>query len=217
MAWLNYSATSFGTNTISEADFKNIFLMGYRSRSAAPVFVAAKKPVHNRGSAPEAFLNELLNWAKTAPPEIFTYNDKRDIYASLNKELGPYDSELKRRAVMCEALRVLGGFESSWDWTEGRDTTNPNIDSAANEEAGIFQTSYDSIAFDPSLKACMKRYGVLTAPEFIRTSKSNHKFALEYTARLLRFSTTHHGPIKRQEIDKWVSREAVKEFETALT
>lgn len=177
---------------------------------------AAKKTVYNRGRAPDSFLTELIDWAKNAPAEIFAYNDKQDIYSALNKELGPYDSDLKRRAVMCEALRVLGGFESSWDWTEGRDTTNPNIDSAANEEAGIFQTSYDSIAFDPSLRACMKRYGVLNAREFIEASKFNHKFALEYTARLLRFSRTHHGPIKRKEINKWVFREAVKEFEAVL-
>lgn len=31
MAWLNYSVVSFGTNTISETDFKNIFLMGLRA------------------------------------------------------------------------------------------------------------------------------------------------------------------------------------------
>lgn len=178
---------------------------------------AIKKPVYNRGSAPDSFLSELVNWARFAPKEIFSYNDKRDIYSALNKELGPYDSEIKRRAVMCEALRVLAGFESSWDWTEGRDTTNPNIDSAANEEAGIFQTSYDSVSFDASLRACMRRYGVLNAAQFITTSKFNHKFALEYTARLLRFTCLHHGPIKRQEIDKWVSREAVKEFKAALT
>jgi hypothetical protein len=181
-----------------------------------PIFVAAKEEIPNRGSAPDAFLAELTSWAKTAHPAIFAYNDQQDIYASLNAELGPYETELERRAVMCEALRVLGGFESSWDWTEGRDSTNPNEDSAANEEAGIFQTSYDSIGFDPSLKVCMEKYNVHNAVQFIERSKSNHTFAFEYTARVLRWSTNHHGPIKRQEIDAWVSREAVKEFETAL-
>lgn len=177
---------------------------------------AAKKPVYNRGSAPDEFLADLVKWARRAPADIFAYNDKQDIYAALNKELGPYGSDLERRAVMCEALRVLGGFESSWDWTEGRDHTNPNVDSAANEEAGIFQTSYDSVKFDPSLRECMRRYGVGNAVQFIAASKANHSFALEYTARLLRFCISHHGPIKRQEIDKWVSREAVREFEAVL-
>jgi len=31
LAWMNYSMTSFGTNTISEADFKNIFIMGFKA------------------------------------------------------------------------------------------------------------------------------------------------------------------------------------------
>lgn len=179
-------------------------------------FVAAKSKVLNRGVPPDAFLNELVAWGKSAPDEIFAENAEDDVYGALAKELGPYESMTKRRAVMLEALRVLGGFESSWDWTEGRDTTNPNRDKPENEEAGIFQTSFDSVAFHPSLRACMLRFGALTAQDFIRLSKSNHPFAMEYTARLLRFTVRHHGPLKRREVNEWVRPEAVEEFRVLL-
>lgn len=191
-------------------------------RHAAPTptptsLSATKSPVSNRGVPPDSFLSELILWASSAPESIFLENTSYDIYSTLYGELGPYPSLLNRRAVLCEALRVLGGFESSWDWIEGRDSTNPNTDSPANEEAGIFQTSYDSVAFDPSLRDCMNRYGVKDAHQFIAETKNNHLFALEYTARLLRFTINHHGPIKRQEIDAWVKRSAVAEFEFAIS
>ena len=124
---------------------------------------------------------------------------------------------MHRKAVMLEVLRVLGGFESSWDWLCGRDETNPNIDEPENEEAGIFQTSYDSLPHDASLAACCRRYKVKTAEDFIRVTKANHTFALEYTARLLRFTVNHHGPVKRKEINEWLSMAAVAEFRKFLS
>jgi len=51
---------------------------------------------------------------------------------------------------------------------------------------------------------------------FINTTKSNHKFAIEYCARLLRFTVNHHGPIKRKEINKWLRQDAIVEFENFL-
>jgi hypothetical protein len=88
-------------------------------------FIACKQKVHNRGRPPESFLHELVDWGTTAPESIFLRNDKFDIYSSVVRELGPWQHDTHRRAAMLEVLRVLGGFESSWDWDAGRDTTNP--------------------------------------------------------------------------------------------
>jgi phosphoribosyl-dephospho-CoA transferase len=48
-------------------------------------------------------------------------------------------------------------------------------------------------------------------------SKQNHAFALEYTARLLRFTVNHHGPLKHRKIHDWIRRPAVEEFRQFLT
>ncbi|NCS59325.1 MAG: hypothetical protein GPJ16_21815 [Microcystis aeruginosa G11-04] len=50
-----------------------------------------------------------------------------------------------------------------------------------------------------------------------KVSKSNHKFAIEYCARLLRFTVNHHGPVKRKEINPWLKRNAVVEFQGFLS
>ena len=181
-------------------------------------FVACKQKVANRGQPPESFLNELVDWALSAPDEIFARNNKRDIYSNVVGELGPWTSDLHRKAAMLEVLRVLGGFESSWDWNEGRDTTNPQSGKPCTEEAGIFQCSGDSMSFDASLRALLKK--VANAEDcdtFRATTKSNHAFAIEYCARLLRFTVNHHGPVKRREINSWVRRDAVQEFESFLS
>lgn len=179
-------------------------------------FSATKSRVSNRGNPPDSFLTELVRWGRTAASEIFEPNLRADIYTSVQDTLDTTSDPINRRAVMLEVLRVLGGFESSWDWNCGRDSTNPNVDEPENEEAGIFQTSYDSIGFDGSLEECMNRVKVFNAVQFIPTSKSNHTFAMEYTARLLRFTTEHHGPIKRKETHRWMRKASVAEFQKLL-
>lgn len=180
-------------------------------------FVACKQKVHNRGRPPDSFLDELVAWGRSAPAEVFAKNDKFDIYSSVVKQLGPWQGELHRRAVMLEALRVLGGFESSWDWKAGVDTTNPTSDTPCTEEAGLFQCSGNSMAFSPTLKALLVSAGVDgSCSAFIATTKNNHTFAIEYCARLIRFTTKHHGPIKGLHIHPWLRRDAVAEFQGLL-
>lgn len=180
-------------------------------------FKACKAEVFNRGRAPDTFLNELLNWAHQAPNDVFSRNDNQDIYTSVLPELGPYQNLQHRRAVMLEVLRVLGGFESSWNWREGRDTANPSSNTACTEEAGIFQCSGNSMGFDSSLRALLRATsGKTDCTTFIEVSKSNYRFAIEYCARLLRFTVNHHGPVKRREINPWLSKDAVAEFERFL-
>ena len=156
-------------------------------------FVACKQRVFNRGKPSDDFLNQLVDWGATASEEIFVRND--------------------RIAAMLEVLRVLAGFESSWDWNAGRDITNPNSNQPCTEEAGVLQVSGDSMNFDASLKDLVRRtQGNTDCTTFRATTKSNHPFALEYCARLLRFTTNHHGPVKRKEINEWLRRDAMAEL-----
>ena len=183
----------------------------------ARTFVACKQAVFNRGKPPTSFLNELVDWGMAAPAEVFAVNDRVDIYSSVRPQLGPWRGDLHRRAVMLEVLRVLGGFESSWDWNAGVDITNPTSNTPETEEAGIFQCSCNSMAFSPTLKTLFKSVSQgSSCLSFIKTTKQNHRFAMEYCARLLRFTTDHHGPIKGKHIHAWLRPDAVSEFQGFL-
>lgn len=181
-------------------------------------FKACLAPVKNRGIPPVAFLNELVDWAETAPDFIFAKNDHADVYGSVVAELGPWEGILHRRAVMLEVLRVLAGFESSWDWKCGRDSTNASSGTPETEETGVFQVSCNATAFDPSLKAYVVHVlGKRDCNKFIVQIKADHRFAIEFAARLLRFTVNHNGPVKRKEINPFLSREAVAEFQGFLS
>jgi hypothetical protein len=181
-------------------------------------FADCKKRVANRGEPPERFLNELIDWGRSAPDEIFARNERFDVYSAVADTLGPWRDLKHRRAAMLEVLRVLGGFESSWDWNEGRDLGNPSSNTPCTEEAGIFQCSGNSMSFDPSLKQLLHRVaGSTDCDTFRSVTKGNHAFAMEYCARLLRFTVNHHGPLKRREIHEFLSREAVAEIEGLLS
>jgi len=181
-------------------------------------FVACKSAVHDRKTPPDSFLNELIDWAIDAPDEIFQPNQADDVYSSVVADLGPWESLTHRKAAMLEVLRVLGGFESSWRWNEGVDVTNPDSNTPCTEEAGIFQCSGNSMSFDGSLKNLLMQAAGKTDCETFKTeTKSNHEFAIDYCARLLRFTVNHHGPVKRKEINPWLRRDAVAEFEGFLS
>jgi len=195
-----------------------------------PISVGAscKSKVYNRGVPPDWFLSELITWGKSAPNSTFEANSNYDIYSSVKTELGPYKSDKHRRAVMLEVLRVLGGFESSWKHTAGLDTTNTS--SATNkcrEEAGIFQKSQNATYFGTDLKfmqidMCKNYTQKNICLNFIACSKdssgnkANREFIYGFTSLLLRKTVNHHGPVKRKEINKWLSRECVAEFESKL-
>lgn len=174
--------------------------------------------VLDRGEPPTSFLDELVDWGRAAPDDIFAVNQRSDIYSSVVDQLGPWQGPVHRRAAMMEVLRVLGGFESSWNWMEGRDTNNQNSNTACTEEAGIFQCSGDSMHFDRSLQQLFQSVsrGKNDCDTFRRVTKTNHTFAIEYCARLLRFTTDHHGPIKDGHVHAWLRRAAVAEFEALL-
>ncbi|MFJ3153079.1 hypothetical protein ACIPIX_02910 [Pseudomonas protegens] len=180
-------------------------------------YVATKQEVKDRGAPPDSFLDQLVAWGKNADPAIFAPNERNDIYSKSYAALGPWTSPLHRKAVMLEVLRVLAGFESSWNWNEGIDTTNEESATPCTEEAGILQCSGNSMHFDPSLRDLLLSVaGDDSCRTFITTSKTNHSFAIEYCARLLRFTTEHHGPVRDNKINRFLSREAVAEFLTLL-
>ena len=189
------------------------------------MFNAAKSRVLNRGIPSDEFLKELVEWGQSAPEEIFARNDDpEDVFIRLAPILGPWTSVLHRRCGLLELLRVLAGFESSWNWNEGVDTTNQtSMKNIEGRETGIFQVSFDSLRLDDTkntgddLHQCVMKYcGALDIHKFLDLMKSNHTFALEYGARLLRNSFYWDGPVKRHEIDRWLLRDAVHEFELLL-
>ncbi len=174
---------------------------------------ALKARVKNRGRPPNSFLDELIAWGAEAPEEIFAPNQAHDIYTSVRPVLGPWRDNLHRRAAMLEVMRVLAGFESSWRWTEGRDVTNPTSDTPTTTEAGAWQVSANSMNFGQELRALVvERVGTGDGNAFQAAMKSDHPLAMEYVARLLRRTVNHHGPVKRHEIDPWLSKDAVEEL-----
>lgn len=181
-------------------------------------FSATKKAVSNRGVPPDGFLAELVEWGKKEEEAVFGMNASlSDVYASVRPDLGPWMSLMHRRAVMLEVLRVLAGFESSWNWQEGVDQNNAaSLAHADGAEAGAWQVSFDSTRLDPGLAALARAAGVHDAASFQVVTKQNHPFAMEYIARLLRVTVRANGPVVRKEINRWLSREAVAEFEGLL-
>jgi hypothetical protein len=166
---------------------------------------------------PDDFLAELVAWGRSADIVIFLQNANSDIYSSVKNVLGPWESPYHRRAVMLEVMRVLGGFESSWDWSEGRDTTNSKSVTPYTIEAGLWQVSANAMFFGADLKALVdQEVGTRDGDAFQIATKNNHPFAMEFTARLLRHTTQHHGPVKRYEIHPWLRRDAVDEFEELI-
>jgi len=165
------------------------------------------RAVPARGIPPESFLVQLLTWGVTMPRDIVRVNSERhDVMPLVGFLLSAtdYPPDIERRAALLEILRVLAGLESSWNWREGVDRTNARSQRVKSaEETGIFQVSFDSLALDSTseLRDCIIRFcGVVNVDIFIPTMKSNHVFALEYCARLLRHSYKWDGPIRRGEM-----------------
>lgn len=180
-------------------------------------YFATKQHVLNRGVPPDDFLDQLIEWGKQAPDEIFTPNPFNDVYSSVKNTLGPWKDIENRRAVMLEVMRVLAGFESSWHWNAGRDTNNPTSVTPETIEAGAWQVSANSMNFGEELRnLILKEVGSVDGNDFQRAMKENHPLAMEYIARLLRRTTRHNGPVLRHEIDPWLRRDAVEEFEGLL-
>lgn len=192
---------------------------------------AIKSPVFNRGVAPDMFLSQLIVWGRSAPEDIFEPNALVDIYSKVHPELGPWISPLHRRAAMLEVMRVLAGFESSWDWEDGIDTSKLVSDTPENSEAGAWQVSYDGRDSARGLVSLLIAHDATGGIRFQRAMKSNHPLAMEFVARMMRENTRHNGPLYKGEergairkslrgpehsIYPWLKREAVVQFMSQL-
>jgi hypothetical protein len=182
-------------------------------------------PVFNRGSAPDNFLQTCISVVAGLPDEVFAVNANDDIYALLFPTLGPWDGTvIQRKAAMLEAMRVHAGFESSWIFGLGLDTTNPDsVNDPRQAEAGAFQISFDSLDLDPSggLATCLARYGTVSGPETFQTlMKATPALQVEYYARLVRIGIQWAGPLidpPPNSIIPWLSRDAMAAFQQGLT
>jgi hypothetical protein len=84
-------------------------------------------------------------------------------------------------------------------------------------EAGAWQVGANSMALGPELeKLVIDKIGSLKGDDFQQAMKQDHHLAMEYIARLLPLTVNHNGPVKRREIDPWLRRDAVAEFQTLL-
>jgi hypothetical protein len=193
---------------------------------------ACKAMVFNRGVPPDSFIEKLIEWGKKAADEIFAPNEEADIYGKIKGELGPWNGPIHRKAAMLEVMRVLAGFESSWNWTEGVDTSRVGSDTPENSEAGAWQVSYDARHIAPELAELLQTKGIRNGIEFQRAMKFDHPLAMEFVARLMRHNTKHNGPLYKGEerrairsslrgpehsIYPWLSRASVAEFIRFLT
>jgi hypothetical protein len=159
----------------------------------------------------------MIAWGSTAPDEIFAPNENADVYSSVVEVLGPWQGLPHRRAAMLEVMRVLAGFESSWDWNAGVDTTNPTSITPDTIEAGAWQVSANSMVFGPELKDLVRnKVGSLDGNDFQKAMKRDHPLAMEYIARLLRRTVKANGPVKGHKIDAWLRKDAVAEFQSLL-
>lgn len=179
-------------------------------------YSACRLAVADKGQPPVSFLDDLIDGIKPLPDDVFEPNHNADIYGVLAPVLGPWTGTPHRKAAMCEALRVIAAFESGWNFNEGRDLS-AGPETLMQQETGVFQVSADSMAIDPSLRACVNRVAGSSSPQtFIAAMKVNHPLAIEYCARLLRFSTRWDGPINRGWVAKYVTRASVAEFQRFL-
>lgn len=191
---------------------------------------AIKSPITDRGIPSEPFLNELITWGKRADLSIFDKNDVDiEIFTLIRPKLGPWRVTPEepipfiyhRRAALLEAMRVHAGYESSWNWKEGVDITNrTSMKNIEGQETGIFQVSYDSTRLgDGAMISYLKR-NLITAvghPQiFIDIMKSDHFFALDYYAHLVRLNIKWAGPLLHGHIIKDLNPDAVEEFKKLL-
>jgi len=183
-------------------------------------FKSIKRFVSDRGAPPDSFLSELIAWGKAAPDEIFAANSSTDstgIYSNLKNRLGPWEGNLHRRAVMLEVMRVLAGFESGWNWNEGIDLSNPASRDPNNGEAGAWQVDANTMNYGPELKSLvLAKVGTIDPLSFQKTTKSDHAFAMEYVARLLRRNTKYFGALHNHRAESSLSRDAIDEFQSLI-
>ena len=199
----------------------------------------------SRGRAPASYIKGMaLNYARgycrlkttlAAPTALATLLSARagdaskDALAHYSSTFSSFSMPVNLDGV--EALRSLytlgiglGMRESSGKYCEGRDMSASNT-SASTAEAGMFQTSYDSIGAHAELSKLYAEYkntperclldvysagiscgttsnaGTGEGLTFQKLNKSCPAFAAEYAMVMLRVRRNHYGPINRKEAE----------------
>lgn len=213
---------------------------------------------NERGHAPVGYIKGMaLMYAKSfceskGSPSMAVTAMKQALQAGQDS-LVQYQDELVRSGVDVnsdiERLRALytlgigqGMRESSGNTTEGRDI-KAKRPSAQTAEAGLFQTSFDSLGKSPALPKLLEQYRantgaclleifkegiprVITRPvfgtgpgaEFQRFTRECPACATEYALVLLRVNRRHFGPINRKETEFFQPcNEMLKQVEAVAT
>lgn len=173
---------------------------------------------------PTSFLHTLIEIVRELDDSIFASNSNpHDVFTSIFPVVQPWTGVKDsfewfqhRKAAMCEVLRVLGGFESTWNWKEGKDMSSKHENDADTMSAGLWQISYDSRSHGDDLNALIQRWGIHDGMDFQWIMKNKVSFAIEYAIRLFRHTTHHNGPLLRHEVDEQMSRAAIDEFKHLL-
>jgi hypothetical protein len=154
-------------------------------------------------------------------------------------------NEIERlRAVYTLAIGE-GMRESSGNTTEGFDASADSPRTADNSEAGLFQSSFDSIGRSTALTKLFEQYkanpgacllstfmegitprqidrrpvvGTGPGAEFQRFTRECPAFATEYAMVMFRINRSHFGPIKRHEAQFFKPcSDMLKEVEAVVT
>lgn len=199
----------------------------------------------NRGRAPAGYIKGMaLSFARSAcrtrlsPEPVIakilaaanTQNAKKDA-------LTHYQSVFAARGMKIsvageDTLRALytlgiglGMRESSGAYCEGWDKAAGANRTSAEAEAGLFQTSYDSMGLSPELRRLYDEYrsdtsrcrlatfkqgasckpqavlGTGAGAQYQQFNKACPAFAAEYAMTMLRLNRTHYGPINRHDAE----------------
>jgi hypothetical protein len=202
----------------------------------------------NRGRAPAGYIKGValsfarslcrLNSYALTPSPLVLIMSKADSNNDAKDALTHYKNILslipiKTNVSGFESLRAtyvlemgLGMRESSGAYCEGWDKSAGGNRSSSAGEAGLFQTSYDSISSSIELSKLYNEYksnpgsrcflevykqgascsnsatlGSGIGADFQVFTKACPAFATEYTATMLRIARAHYGPINRREAE----------------
>lgn len=199
----------------------------------------------NRGRAPAGYIKGMaLSFARSAcrtrlspvpalariMAQANTQNAKKDAIAHYQSTFAmrgmsvSTGGETTLRALYTLGIG-LGMRESSGAYCEGWDKSAGANRTSAEAEAGLFQTSYDSMGVSGELKRLYEEYqgntsrcllnvfkqgasckaqsvlGKGAGATYQAFNKSCPAFATEYAMTMLRLSRTHYGPINRHDAE----------------
>lgn len=187
-----------------------------------PLSSSCYRSIPNQGKIPTSVLNNIIDFVRSAPDQVFEKNSEKDLYWLMSQKLGPITTLKQRRAVMADTQIVLGALESSWNYSTGRDPATPASKPCNEYEAGMFQVSSNSMAFGEGkltllFKAACEKYNSLaTCQAFQKCTKEEPAFAHSYVGLLLRYTVNHHGPLLRGTVGSYLSKSCQNEIEGIL-